>query len=65
MDAQMTASRIEDMPQLMSTRQAARVCGVTPRQIARMCERGDLKAARVGKLWRVDHDALAKRMGLK
>lgn len=55
---------VREYGELMTAAQAAEVMRVSPRQVARMCARGELKAVRVGKLWRVNRDALAERLGL-
>ena len=53
------------MPELLSARQAAEVLQVTPRMVTDLCARGKLKAVRVGKLWRVNRDALLDFAGLR
>lgn len=50
---------IHELPELLTPKQAAGVMQVTTRQVAKMCERGKLRAVRVGRLWRVNRDALA------
>ena len=55
---------IRDLPQLMTARQAASVLSVSERQIARMCEHEKLPAAKVGRAWRINRDALAARYGI-
>ena len=57
-------ARVRDLPELLTPRQAADAMQVTTRQIAKMCERGDLRAVRVGRLWRVNRDALAASLGI-
>ena len=37
---------------------------VTTRQVAKMCERGKLRSVKVGRLWRVNRDALAAYLGI-
>ena len=58
-------TRAERMPELLSARQAAEVLQVTPRMVTDLCARGKLKAVRVGKLWRVNRDALLDFAGLR
>lgn len=53
-----------DMPQLVSVRQAAQVLNCSGRHVMRLCERGELKAVKLGRLWRINRDALAARCGL-
>lgn len=64
--ANKASQALEDLPQLISCRQAAGVLGVSPRHVARMCEVGQIKAVRCGaRIWRINRDALAAQMGLK
>ncbi len=58
-------TRADKMPELMSARQAAEVLQVTPRMVTAMCSSGKLKAVRVGRLWRVNRDALFDFAGLR
>lgn len=55
---------IADLPQLATCKQLAEVTGCSVRHIAHMCERGELKAVKLGKLWRINRDAAAERLGL-
>lgn len=55
---------LEDLPQLVSCKQLAQVCGVSERHIARMCEAGELKSVKLGRIWRINRDAVAERLGL-
>ena len=59
-----TAAR-DALPELLNTSQAAEVLQVTPRMISAMCSSGKLKAVRVGRLWRVNRDALLDFAGLR
>lgn len=54
----------ETLPALLTTKQAARLLGVTTRTVTRLCERGEIKAVRVASLWRVNRDALLEQYGL-
>ena len=53
------------MPALLEPRDAARIANVKLRQMYRMCERGDVKAVKLGNLWRVNRDSLLALCGLK
>lgn len=53
------------LPELLNTSQAAEVLQVTPRMVSAMCSSGKLKAVRVGRLWRVNRDALLDFAGLR
>lgn len=59
------AAALGDMPQLMTPRQAAAVLNVSGRHVLRLCERGELRAVKLGKVWRINRDALAKSCGLE
>ena len=64
MSNSVTAARPENLPELLDTKQTARILNVTPRTVVRMCESGKLKAVRVMSLWRVNRDALLRFAGL-
>ena len=53
-----------ELPQLITTRQAAELLGVHPRTVARMCEDGQLVAVKIRTVWRVNRDALLQMCGL-
>lgn len=53
----------QTLPILIDTTQAANLLGCSPRTIARMCERGMLKACRAGNRWRVNRNALMTYIG--
>lgn len=59
------ATAREALPELLNTSQAAEVLQVTPRMVSAMCSSGKLKAVRVGRLWRVNRDALYEFAGLR
>ena len=50
----------EDGPLLVTPKEAAKLLGVCPRTVTRMCERGELKAIRVRSLWRINRAALVE-----
>ena len=55
-----------DMPnQLIGAVEAAEILNVCPRTVARMCERGEIKAVKVRSLWRINREALLEFAGLK
>ncbi len=55
---------LAELPPLASVRQVARACNVSERHVLRLCERGELKAVRLGKVWRINRDALAAKLGM-
>lgn len=63
-----TATRTEErgfLPALLSSKEAARILGVSERTVTRMCEQGKLKAVKVMSLWRINRDALLDFAGLE
>lgn len=59
-----TTPTLAELPPLASVRQVARACNVSERHVLRLCERGELKAVRLGKVWRISRDALAAKLGM-
>lgn len=55
----------EQLPALLSTKQAATILNVTPRTVTRMCEQNKLKAVRIMSLWRINRDALLEYAGIE
>ena len=55
----------EDFPELLSTKQAAEVLNVSMRAVTDLCKRGRIKSIRIGKLWRINRDALFEFAGLR
>ncbi len=49
---------------LESTATIAKISGRTARGIRKMCERGDLKATKMGKVWAVNTKAFLLQFGL-
>lgn len=58
------AGGYENLPALLSAKQAASIMGVSDRTVTRMCEQGKLKAVKVMSLWRINRDALLEFAGL-
>ena len=54
----------EELPPLMDTTQAARLLGVTRHCVTDLCNRGDIKAVRIGRVWRINRDALLDKCGM-
>lgn len=52
-------------PLFLDANEAAEILRVHPRTVARMCERGELKAVKVRSLWRINREALFEFAGLK
>lgn len=52
------------LPLLITIRQAEATGAASGRQLRRMCERGELKAAKVGTDWRIARDPFLRRFAL-
>lgn len=59
-----TREQLRDLPALLSPEQSGNICGVSARTITNLCNNGTLKACRIGRLWRVNRDALLEYAGL-
>lgn len=49
---------------LMTPREAAEIAGVSERHIRKLCERGELRAVKLGKAWRVNRAAFLALCGI-
>lgn len=49
---------------LENSKWAARTMGISVRTVTRLCERGEIKAVKVGAQWRINRDALLEYAGL-
>lgn len=54
---------LRDLPS-MSPEQFARVACISPRTVRNMCTRGELKAVRVARKWRINTRAALEFLGL-
>ena len=50
----------EQIPQVISTDEAARLLGIHVVNIRILCRDGKIPAAKVGREWRIDRDALRR-----
>ena len=57
--------KIEAMPALLDTVQAASIIGTTPLVIAKACADGEYRAAKCGREWRINKTAFLQAVGLK
>lgn len=53
----------EEIPVLMTAKEASEVLGCCVRTVTRMCEKGILKGCRAGNRWRVNRDSLRAYAG--
>lgn len=60
-----TSAVREELPELLTVKQAAQVLNVAPRTVSKMCEQEKVKAVKVASLWRINRDALYKFAGLE
>ena len=62
--AQQMTTRNAREPELLSTREAARMRNESTRTVNRLCLDGKLKAVRIGYQWRINRRALREYAGL-
>ena len=60
----MTSDEVRALPALLEPKDATEIANVNLRQMYRMCQRGDVKAVKLGSLWRVNRDSLLAVCGL-
>lgn len=53
-----------EYPMLLDTKQGRDILNISERSITRMCSNGQLKAVKVGGVWRINRDALLEFAGL-
>ena len=58
-------TEMPDLPMLIDVDTAARVVGVSQRYVRDLCRDGTIKAAKLGRKWCIDRDALLKQLGLE
>lgn len=49
---------------LMGTKEAALIIGCSQKHVCELCERGEVKAVRLGRCWHVNRAALVEQLGL-
>lgn len=45
--------------------EAASLAGVSTRTVTRLCERGQIKAAKLGSSWRINRAAFLQQLGIE
>ena len=63
-NATVTNEEAATLPALCSVQQAAELTGYSPHYISDSCIRGDIKAVKFGRKWRIDTAALLRQFGL-
>lgn len=64
-DQAKTTTQEAAAPALMITpREAASIAGVSTRTITRLCEKGSIRAAKLGSSWRINRAAFLQCLGL-
>jgi excisionase family DNA binding protein len=60
----MTPDEVTKLPALCSVPQAAELTGYSTHFLSDACARGDIKAVKFGRRWRIDTAALLRQFGL-
>lgn len=50
---------------MITPREAASIAGVSARTITRLCERNQIKAAKLGSSWRINRAAFLQQLGIE
>lgn len=50
---------------LIKTGEAAELMNVSEHHVRVMCERGEIQAVKVGRVWRINRDALLEQLGIR
>lgn len=60
------SSTVHNLPTspLITVHEAAGLCGVSERHITRMCTLGEIKAVKLGRIWRINRESLFSLLGL-
>lgn len=57
-------SELQMLPLLIDVRTASAIANVSDRYIRELCEKGVVRAKRLGKAWRIDRDNFLEYLGL-
>ena len=63
-NATTTSAEAATLPALCTVQQAAALTGYSPHFISDSCVRGDIKAVKFGRRWRIDTAALLRQFGI-
>ena len=63
-NATTTGGEAATLPALCTVQQAAALTGYSPHFISDSCVRGDIKAVKFGRRWRIDTAALLRQFGI-
>lgn len=63
-NATTTPDEVGKLPALCGVSQAAELTGYSTHFVSDACARGDIKAVKVGRRWRIDTTALLRQFGL-
>lgn len=55
----------EKRSEMVGTEEGARILGISVATFTRLCRKGEIKAAKVGKQWRVGREWLMQYAGLE
>lgn len=55
---------LERYPQFISPGQACEIANIDLRCMHGLCERGEVRAFKIGRQWRIDRDAFLAKLGI-
>lgn len=61
---QITPRETTALPPMMKASEAASIAGVSARTICRLCESGQIRAAKLGSSWRINRAAFLQQLGI-
>lgn len=61
----LTEEQIKELPALIDTTTGMKILGCSRRYFCELCQRGKIKAVKLGKAWRINTDSLLAFAGLK
>lgn len=61
----MTTEEIANLPALIDTHAAARLLGCSEHYVGELCSRGEIRATRIGRRWRINTAALLGQLGIE
>ena len=60
----MRQTRLTADSSFLDAKQCADIAGISARYVYKLCEKGEIKAVRIGNVWRINKTAFMEKMGL-